>query len=282
MAARIGLTSPGRWAGAIALVVLCLTGCVATPAAPAAAATPLETLTFAMSTPADLGADPTPSSIIPISASCRPTDQDQYVYNPDRLVVVTACVRVSGTVEAIRLEADGDLHILIALDPAFAGLLRPSNEGEELGDLVIEPVCLRPVTQDDAIATCLGDRDPLAGPTPGVGEHVWMEGRYVLDSEHGGWAELHPLYRWGSINGPTSSAAPGSSDSTPAPAPTTSSGSTGFYTPPAWDGHSDVDCADFDSHAQAQSFFIGTGGSRAYDPYRLDGDNDGLACESLP
>jgi hypothetical protein len=24
-----------------------------------------------------------------------------------------------------------------------------------------------------------------------------MEGRYVLDLEHGSWAELHPLYRWG-------------------------------------------------------------------------------------
>jgi len=30
-----------------------------------------------------------------------------------------------------------------------------------------------------------------------VGAHVWMEGRYVADSEHGGWAELHPLHRWG-------------------------------------------------------------------------------------
>jgi hypothetical protein len=59
-----------------------------------------------------------------------------------------------------------------------------------------------------------------------------------------------------------------------------SSGS--FYRPPGWDGHSDVDCADFQTHAQAQSFFLGTGGSRINDPYRLDADHDGLACESLP
>jgi len=55
-----------------------------------------------------------------------------------------------------------------------------------------------------------------------------------------------------------------------------------FYTPPGWDGHSDVDCPDFQTHAQAQSFFVGTGGSRTNDPYRLDADHDGIACESLP
>jgi hypothetical protein len=31
-----------------------------------------------------------------------------------------------------------------------------------------------------------------------------------------------------------------------------------------------------------QSFFIGTGGSPTNDPYGLDGDNDGIACETLP
>jgi micrococcal nuclease len=58
--------------------------------------------------------------------------------------------------------------------------------------------------------------------------------------------------------------------------------STGYYRPPGWDGHSDVDCGDFDTHAHAQSFFKGTGGTTTNDPYRLDADSDGLACESLP
>ncbi len=55
-----------------------------------------------------------------------------------------------------------------------------------------------------------------------------------------------------------------------------------FYKPPGWDGYSDVDCPDFDTHAHAQSFFNGTGGSRTNDPYRLDADHDGIACELLP
>lgn len=143
---------------------------------------------------------------------------------------------------------------------------------------MIEPVCVRAVTQDDAIDTCLGDHDPLAGPMPAVGQHVWMEGRYVLDSEHGSWAELHPLYRWGPIDGPAASVSPRNPGPTRAPV---STGSTAFYTPPGWDGNSDVDCADFDTHAHPQSFFVGTVGSKTYDPYRLDGDHDGLACESL-
>jgi hypothetical protein len=37
-------------------------------------------------------------------------------------------------------------------------------------------------------------------------------------------------------------------------------------------------CADFDTHAEAQACL------EAYpsDPFNLDGDNDGVACESLP
>jgi hypothetical protein len=131
------------------------------------------------------------------SAACAPTDQDRYVYNPDRLLVQSACVRVTGVVQAVRGEADGDFHILIALDPTYAHLLRPANQGEELGDLVIEPVCVKDVSQADAIDACSADPDPLHAPYPAIGEGVWMEGRYVFDLDHGGWAELHPLYRWG-------------------------------------------------------------------------------------
>jgi hypothetical protein len=129
--------------------------------------------------------------------ACRPTDQDQYVYNPYRLGVQAPCIRVTGIVQAVRREADGDFHILLALDAKYRYLLRPANQGEELGDLVVEPVCVRTVTQLDAEAICASDPDALPPPYPVVGERIWMEGRYVFDLDHGGWAELHPLYRWG-------------------------------------------------------------------------------------
>jgi micrococcal nuclease len=63
--------------------------------------------------------------------------------------------------------------------------------------------------------------------------------------------------------------------------PTSTVQTGSFYRPPGWDGTSDVNCKDFDTHAHAQSFFKGTGGSTTNDPYALDGDHDGTACETL-
>lgn len=42
----------------------------------------------------------------------------------------------------------------------------------------------------------------------------------------------------------------------------------------------DKDCSDFSSWRKAQNFYKNHGGPR-YDPHRLDGDNDGIACEAL-
>ncbi|MHB8397933.1 MAG: hypothetical protein ACYDCI_03260 [Candidatus Limnocylindrales bacterium] len=167
------------------------------PAAPASAAHPAATAHPTARPLAHATATPQPAAKPAVKpAACSPTDQVRYVYNPYRLAVQASCIYVTGTVAAVRHEADGDLHILVALDPAYRHLLTAANQGEELGDLVIEPVCVEAVSQADAIATCAADRDPLM-TLPAVGERVWMEGRYVFDTDHGGWAELHPLYRWG-------------------------------------------------------------------------------------
>lgn len=40
----------------------------------------------------------------------------------------------------------------------------------------------------------------------------------------------------------------------------------------------DYDCTDFDTRADAQAFYEDAGGP-TYDPYNLDNDNDGRACE---
>jgi hypothetical protein len=44
---------------------------------------------------------------------------------------------------------------------------------------------------------------------------------------------------------------------------------------------SDYNCDDFATQPEAQKFFIKMGGVNK-DIYRLDGNNDGQACESLP
>jgi endonuclease YncB( thermonuclease family) len=43
----------------------------------------------------------------------------------------------------------------------------------------------------------------------------------------------------------------------------------------------DRDCGHFSTQAEAQAYFVARGGP-ASDPDRLDGDADGIACESLP
>ena len=50
---------------------------------------------------------------------------------------------------------------------------------------------------------------------------------------------------------------------------------------PASASAADKDCADFRSQRAAQFFFLKHGGPRE-DPDRLDGDNDGVACEDNP
>ncbi len=43
----------------------------------------------------------------------------------------------------------------------------------------------------------------------------------------------------------------------------------------------EYNCDDFETQEEAQRFFINAGGP-SEDVNRLDGDNDGVACESLP
>ena len=43
----------------------------------------------------------------------------------------------------------------------------------------------------------------------------------------------------------------------------------------------DRNCSDFDTWSEAQSFYESEGGPGS-DPHRLDGNNDGIACQSLP
>ena len=43
----------------------------------------------------------------------------------------------------------------------------------------------------------------------------------------------------------------------------------------------DRDCTDFATQAEAQDFFVAAGGPEE-DPHRLDRDNDGVVCETLP
>lgn len=158
----------------------------------------LRMLLAGLLTAACAGSAPGSASPTTPSGDCAPTDQDAYVYRPARLQVLRACVRVTGTIVRVSAEADGDVHINVRLDPPYEGLLVAANAFED-GLLVVEPVCQFPPFQAEAIRVCASDPGPLAGGLPRVGDHVWLEGRHVLDLQHHAWAELHPLYRWGPV-----------------------------------------------------------------------------------
>ena len=136
-------------------------------------------------------------------ADCEPGDQDAFVYSPDRLEVLSPCIRVSGTVENVLSNPfDGDAVMGLRVDPPFERYLTPVNRASLGGTLHVEVICHTGglIINPRARSACSQNRHPLSGPLPQAGAHVWMEGRWVLDHSHGGWAELHPLYRWTPFN----------------------------------------------------------------------------------
>jgi hypothetical protein len=134
-----------------------------------------------------------PSSSSSASTSSNQCDQSlwEHVYHPSRLQVVDYCRTVSGIIESIRTELDGDYHFRVKLDPQFSDLINSANVNGQFGDLVVEPICVNPVTQPSAISACQNFHQNI--DVPPVGTHVEVTGSYVLDKEHGNWAEIHPV-----------------------------------------------------------------------------------------
>ena len=54
---------------------------------------------------------------------------------------------------------------------------------------MLEPICVNPVTQPDAVSACQNFHEIISIAT--VGSHVQVTGSYVSDNQHGGWAEIN-------------------------------------------------------------------------------------------
>jgi len=128
----------------------------------------------------------------PPQTSATQCDQSlwEYVYNPGRLQVLDPCISVTGTVDEIRKEEDGDVHILFRLDQQFESLLNEKNIARQYGDLVLEPICQGKVRQADAAEPCSQYPGPYFEPE--IGQRYLVSGTYVHDADHG-WNELHPV-----------------------------------------------------------------------------------------
>jgi hypothetical protein len=226
-----------------------------------------------------------------VAASCPPPSRAMLgVYHPERLVVLDSCKHASGVVADIRTEEDGDLHVLVRLDPAFKHLVNGENWDQQHGWLVVE----------------LTPRDHGHLPAPYVHERIGLLGAWVTDTEHG-WREIHPVWQetlhgHAYVSGPFAGGSPPYDRSADALAGCRtgrgkrcdgygggSSGGGGDdeggpgggkCTPgykPCLAPASDYDCAggggDGPRYVQGPVYVTGS------DPYNLDSDGDGRACE---
>lgn len=155
------------------------------PAAKPVIATP-KTAVAPSTSPAVTPPTPAPAA----AASACDASLWNHIYHSYRLTVLQQCTTVTGTIDHIIHEKDGDTHIRLKLDPAYTSMLNAKNNSAQYGDLVLEPVCEETPTQSDAISACSGYRSSVV--VPGDGTHVSVTGSYVLDTDHG-WNEIHPV-----------------------------------------------------------------------------------------
>ena len=134
----------------------------------------------------------TPTTAVTTSSSNR-CDQSlwNHVYQSSRLQIVNRCITVSGVIESIRAEPDGDSHIRLNLDSQFTKLINLANIKDQFGDLVLEPICQHTVIQPNAFFACNDFHQNIN--IPPIRAHVKVTGSYVLDTWHNKWAEIHPV-----------------------------------------------------------------------------------------
>ena len=131
------------------------------------------------------------------------------VYLSGRLRELDRCQMVSGTVDCLKLEPDGDYHVRLRVDPQYAALLRPANRlqtcaGEPGPHLVVEIIPQHP--QGVLFRTNNADAGGFIDPAiPKPGEHITVTGPYVIDTNSlhrilyqgqaaENWAEIHPAW----------------------------------------------------------------------------------------
>jgi hypothetical protein len=131
------------------------------------------------------------------------------VYLPGRLRLIDRCRTVSGAVDCLKVEPDGDVHVRLRLDQQFLGALKPANSLQTCANepgphLVVEiiPQHKQGILFRDNNADAGGFITPT---TPAPGDHITVTGPYVVDTNilhrvlYQGrraedWAEIHPAW----------------------------------------------------------------------------------------
>ncbi len=125
------------------------------------------------------------------AAGCRAGDlaggrtEANGVWSPSRLRVLSTCVTVTGTIEALEPTSgpavDGDYSLDIRVDPGYEWTLSLGSYVLNGGNLHVE------VVPSDQPAV-------LGNLTLTPGAHIQVTGVWVLDTDHGWTSEIHPAW----------------------------------------------------------------------------------------
>jgi hypothetical protein len=128
----------------------------------------------------------------PLSTGCRSGPPEAGVHNPDRLQILDPCKHAEGVVVDVAHEDDGDYHIWFKADPGYDYLLNPNNHFQARPAMLAEitPDCPSSTNPPDAQSAARCPKTSL--PIPKLGDHVAIDGPWVLDTDHG-WQEIHPV-----------------------------------------------------------------------------------------
>jgi hypothetical protein len=113
--------------------------------------------------------------------------------------VVDPCITITGIITKIGQNPDGYTHVLLTSDPQFMQYVNKVNVKQLNGNLMVEAVCFNHIKHKmtDAIAACQNYQSNVV--IPPLHSHVQITGSYVIDTETGGWAEIHPVSSISSI-----------------------------------------------------------------------------------
>ena len=158
------------------------------------------------------------------------------------------------------------------------------------------PTPQSPTPTPTPLSPTLAPEEPTPMPessTPGTdpsgpdrncsGFATWAEAQAFYEAAGGPGSDRHRLDR--DRNGIACESLPGApvrrASPTPTPTPQSPTPTPESSTPGTDPAGPDRNCSDFDTWAEAQAFYEAAGGPES-DRHRLDGDGNGIACESLP
>ena len=133
-------------------------------------------------------ASPSPQLV----AGCRTGEPLAGVHHPERLQVLDRCKHAEGTVVTVALEDDGDYRVWFKPDTGYEALLNAQNhfQAQPAMPAAITPNCDLAGFPADAQAAARCPKSSF--PIPSLGDHIAIDGPWVLDTEHG-WREIHPV-----------------------------------------------------------------------------------------